>query len=112
MVHLHEVEPTPLNLGHAGVTLQASVEGMTPFARDRVDRALDIHFRNRQVSASDEQADTTGAVSGYVASEPVATNMVAMAVTSFVPVFFTNVVQVPVTNLVAGRRRQFRRPGL
>ncbi len=44
---------------------------------------------------------TTGAVSGYVAREPVATNMVAMAVTNFVPVFYTNVVQVPVTNLVA-----------
>jgi hypothetical protein len=44
---------------------------------------------------------TTGAVSGYLAREPVATNMVAMAVTNFVPVFFTNVVQVPVTNLVA-----------
>ena len=44
---------------------------------------------------------STGAVSGYVAREPVATNLVAMAVTNFVPVFFTNVVQVPVTNLVA-----------
>jgi hypothetical protein len=44
---------------------------------------------------------TTGAISGYVAREPVATNVVAMAVTNFVPVFFTNVVRVPVTNLVA-----------
>ena len=43
----------------------------------------------------------TGAVSGYVAREPVATNLVALAVTNFVPVFDTNVVQVPVTNLVA-----------
>jgi hypothetical protein len=43
----------------------------------------------------------TGAVSGYMAREPVATNMVAAVVTNFVPVFYTNVVQVPVTNLVA-----------
>ena len=43
----------------------------------------------------------TGAVSGYMAREPVATNLVTMAVTNFVPVFYTNVVQVPVTNLVA-----------
>src|SRR5512137_2445817 len=43
----------------------------------------------------------TGAVSGYVAREPVATNLVAAVVTNFVPVFYTNVVQVPVTNLVA-----------
>lgn len=43
----------------------------------------------------------TGAVWGYMAREPVATNLVAMAVTNFVPVFFTNVVQVPVTNLIA-----------
>src|SRR5512144_2072802 len=43
----------------------------------------------------------TGAVSGYVAREPVATNLVAAVVTNFVPVFMTNVVQVPVTNLVA-----------
>src|SRR5512136_670270 len=44
---------------------------------------------------------TTGAVSGYMAREPVATNLVAAVVTNFVPVFYTNVVQVPVTNLVA-----------
>ena len=44
---------------------------------------------------------TSGAVSGYVAREPVATNLVAAMVTNFVPVFYTNVVQVPVTNLVA-----------
>jgi hypothetical protein len=44
---------------------------------------------------------TTGAVSGYLAREPVATNLVAVAVTNFVPVFYTNIVQVPVTNLVA-----------
>jgi hypothetical protein len=43
----------------------------------------------------------TGAVSGYMSREPVATNMVAAVVTNFVPVFYTNVVQVPVTNLVA-----------
>jgi hypothetical protein len=43
----------------------------------------------------------TGAVSGYMAREPVATNMVAAVVTNLVPVFYTNVVQVPVTNLVA-----------
>jgi len=43
----------------------------------------------------------TGAVSGYLAREPVATNLVAAVVTNFVPVFYTNVVQVPVTNPVA-----------
>jgi hypothetical protein len=43
----------------------------------------------------------TGEVAGYATLEPVATNLVAMAVTNFVPVFYTNVVQVPVTNLVA-----------
>jgi hypothetical protein len=43
----------------------------------------------------------TGAVSGYMSREPVATNMVAAVVTNFVPVFYTNLVQVPVTNLVA-----------
>ena len=42
-----------------------------------------------------------GTVSGYLAREPVATNLVVIAVTNFMPVFFTNVVQVPVTNLVA-----------
>src|SRR5512137_649174 len=44
---------------------------------------------------------TTGAVSGYMAREPVATNVVTALVTNFVPVFYTNMVQVPVTNLVA-----------
>ena len=44
---------------------------------------------------------TSGAVSGYLAREPVATNLVAAVVTNFVPVFYTNTVQVPVTNLVA-----------
>src|SRR6516225_9244103 len=39
----------------------------------------------------------TGAVSGYAAREPVATNMVAAVMTNFVPVFYTNLVQVPVT---------------
>ncbi|MEI2725042.1 MAG: hypothetical protein V9H26_16445 [Verrucomicrobiota bacterium] len=43
----------------------------------------------------------TGAVSGYVAREPVATNLVTLLVTNTIPVFETNVVQVPVTNLVA-----------
>jgi len=43
----------------------------------------------------------TGAVSGHLEREPVATNMVTAVVTNFVPVFYTNVVQVPVTNLVA-----------
>ena len=43
----------------------------------------------------------TGAVSGYLEREPVATNMVTAVVTNVVPVFYTNVVQVPVTNLVA-----------
>ncbi len=44
---------------------------------------------------------TTGAVAGYVAHEPVATNFVAALVTNLVPVFMTNVVQLPVTNLIA-----------
>ena len=35
--------------------------------------------------------------------EPVATNPVAAVVTNFVPVFYTNTVQVPVTNLVISR---------
>ena len=43
----------------------------------------------------------TGAVSGYMDREPVATNVVASVVTNFVPVFYTNLVHVPVTNLVA-----------
>jgi hypothetical protein len=43
----------------------------------------------------------TGAVSGYAAREPVATNLMAAVVTNLVPVFYTNTVQVPVTNLVA-----------
>jgi len=45
--------------------------------------------------------EVTGAVSGYVAREPVATNLVTVLVTNMIPVFETNVVQVPVTNLVA-----------
>jgi hypothetical protein len=44
---------------------------------------------------------TTGAVSGYMSREPVATNLVTAVVTNVVPVFYTNLVQVPVTNLVA-----------
>ena len=43
----------------------------------------------------------SGAVSGYVAREPVATNVVTVVQTNLVPVFMTNVVQVAVTNLVA-----------
>lgn len=43
----------------------------------------------------------SGAVSGYVAHEPVATNLVTFLVTNTIPVFETNFVQVPVTNLVA-----------
>jgi len=43
----------------------------------------------------------TGSVSGYVAREPVATNVVTVVQTNLVPVFMTNVVQVAVTNLVA-----------
>jgi hypothetical protein len=46
---------------------------------------------------------TTGAVSSYMAREPVATNLVVAVVTNFVPVFFTNVVQV------VSRRRAMRR---
>ncbi len=44
---------------------------------------------------------TTGAVSGYATTEPVATNFVTMLLTNVVPIFQTNLVQVPVTNLVA-----------
>jgi hypothetical protein len=43
----------------------------------------------------------SGAVSGYMSREPVATNLVSAVLTNFVPVFYTNVVQMPVTNLVA-----------
>ncbi len=43
----------------------------------------------------------SGAVSGYVEREPVATNLVTLLVTNTIPVFETNVVSVPVTNLVA-----------
>ena len=43
----------------------------------------------------------SGAVSGYVAREAVATNFVAAVVTNLVSVFYTNVVAVPVTNMVA-----------
>jgi hypothetical protein len=42
----------------------------------------------------------TGGVSGYATREPVATNLVTEIVTRVVPVFMTNFVQVPVTNLV------------
>lgn len=43
----------------------------------------------------------SGAVSGYVEREPVATNLVTLLVTNTIPVFETNLVAVPVTNLVA-----------
>src|SRR5512140_2021579 len=43
----------------------------------------------------------SGAVSGYMAREPVATNLVTVVQSNLVPVFYTNVVQVAVTNLVA-----------
>jgi hypothetical protein len=43
----------------------------------------------------------SGAVAGYAVREPVATNLVTAVATIFVPVFLTNYVQVPVTNLVA-----------
>ena len=43
----------------------------------------------------------SGAVSGYVTREPVATNIITAVVTNLMPVFYTNIVQVPVTNLVA-----------
>jgi hypothetical protein len=43
----------------------------------------------------------SGAVTGVVVREPVATNMVTAVVTNFVPVAYTNYVEVPVTNLVA-----------
>ena len=43
----------------------------------------------------------SGAVSGYVAREAVATNLVLAVMTNLVPVFYTNIVQVPITNLVA-----------
>src|SRR5512145_181951 len=42
--------------------------------------------------------EVSGAVSGYMAREPVATNFVTLLVTNTIPVFETNVVQVPVTN--------------
>ena len=45
--------------------------------------------------------EATGAVSGYMAREPVMTNLVTMLVTNTIPVFETNLVAVPVTNLVA-----------
>jgi len=54
--------------------------------------------RERIVMVTNE---VTGAISGFVAREPVATNMVTLLVTNSIPVFETNVVQVPVTNLVA-----------
>ena len=43
----------------------------------------------------------SGAVSGYVAREAVATNLVLAVMTNLVPVFYTNIVQVPITNLMA-----------
>ena len=43
----------------------------------------------------------SGVVAGYATREPVATNWVTATVTQAVPVFMTNFVQVPVTNLVA-----------
>ena len=54
--------------------------------------------RERVVLVTNE---VSGAVSGHVAREPVATNFVTLLVTNTIPVFETNVVQVPVTNLVA-----------
>jgi len=54
--------------------------------------------RERVVLVTNE---VSGAVSGYVAREPVATNFVTLLVTNTIPVFETNLVQVPVTNLVA-----------
>jgi len=43
----------------------------------------------------------TGAVSGYLAREPVATNFIPVVVTNLMPVFQTNLVAVSVTNLVS-----------
>ena len=43
----------------------------------------------------------TGAVSGYVARDPVAKKLVTLLVTNTIPVFETSLVQAPVTNLVA-----------
>ena len=43
----------------------------------------------------------SGVVAGYATREPVATNWVTATVTQAVPVFMTNFVQVPVTNMVA-----------
>ena len=54
--------------------------------------------RTKVVTVTNEM---TGAVSGYVAREPVATNLVTLLVTNTIPVFETNMVQVPFTNLVA-----------
>jgi hypothetical protein len=44
---------------------------------------------------------TSGAVSGFAAREPIATNYLTVTATNLIPVFMTNMVQVPVTNLVA-----------
>jgi len=44
--------------------------------------------------------NAAGAVSGYLAREPVATNLVLAVVTNLVPVYVTNLVPVAVTNLV------------
>src|SRR5258708_37281018 len=43
---------------------------------------------------------TSGAVSGFATREPVVTNFVSAVGTNLGPAFVTNVVQVPVTNLV------------
>ncbi|MCX6891110.1 MAG: hypothetical protein NTX51_06255, partial [Verrucomicrobia bacterium] len=51
----------------------------------------------------------SGAVSGYVAREAVATNLVLAVMTSLGPVFYTNIVQVPITNLVARPEAGVRR---
>jgi len=54
--------------------------------------------RTRVVLVTNE---VTGAVSGYIAREPVATNLVTMRVTNTIPVFETNLVPVAIRNLVA-----------
>ena len=45
--------------------------------------------------------EATGAVSGYTAREPVATNLVTVLVTNTIPVFETNLMPVAITNLVS-----------
>ena len=54
--------------------------------------------RTRVVMVTNE---ATGAVSGYTAREPVATNLVTVLVTNTIPVFETNFMPVASTNLVA-----------